>query len=131
MGEHPYHEWFGSPELCPALYIQLAKPQDDEPFLELIAAFDTGAPLTAIPLTYKDKAQLIPSRPVKVKWAGYPTERVSAYIVKLTANGYTPRLVEVIYDPNHTEYALIGRNLMKYWYATLKGPERILEITES
>lgn len=131
MGEHPYREWFGSPELCPALDIQLAKPQDTKPLLELPAAFDTGSPLTAIPLIYKDTCKLVPARKIKVRWPGYFEGSIPTYIVRLTIDGYTPRLVEIVYDPTHEDYALIGRNLMNYWYATLKGPERILEITES
>lgn len=131
MGEHPYHEWFGSPEPCPALYIEVMRPTEKEPFMkDLIAAFDTGAPLTAVPMKYKSTARLHPLRQVKLKWPGYPVEKVPTYFVKITAEGCTPRSVEVVFDPCHDEYALIGRNLMKYWYAVLKGPEEILEISE-
>lgn len=132
MGEHPYHYWFDL-EPCPALYIELTRPTEQEPFLpDLLAAFDTGAPLTAVPMKYKDTARLVPARKVRVRWAGYPEDRQPTFLVKVTADGYVPRLVEIVFDPDpRREYALIGRNLMRYWHAILKGPEQILEIRET
>ena len=131
MGEHNYHPWFGSPEPCPALYIELTRPTEDTPFLrDLIAAVDTGAPLTAIPWKYKQDANLYPARQIKLQWPGYSDDRVPTYLVEVNAEGYRPELVEVVFDPTHSEYALIGRNLMKHWHVLLKGPEQVLEIDD-
>ena len=131
MVEYHYHEWFGSPEPCPALYIQVTGPTEKEPFLkDLIAALDTGAPLTAVPMKYKNITHLYPNRRIKLRWPGYLEDKVPTYLVKVTAEGCAPRLVEMVYDPTHEDYALVGRNLMRYWCATLRGPEQILEISE-
>jgi hypothetical protein len=37
-------------------------------------------------------------------------------------------MVEVVYDENHSEYGLIGRNMMKNWDLTLYGRDNELEI---
>ena len=128
---YSYHEWFGSPEPCPALYIDVSAPTEQEPFVkDQIAALDTGAALTALPVKYKSTIRLHPHRRIRILWPGCLEDTVPAYLVRVTAGRHAPRLVEMIYDPNHEDYALIGRNLMKHWRATLKGPEQILEISE-
>ncbi len=132
MVEHHYHEWFGSPEPCPALYVELTRPMEQEPFkTDLIAALDTGAPLTAIPIQYKTTARLQPHRSGKVRWQNYLKDREPIYLVRVTADGCAPRLIEIIYYEPHEDYALIGRNLMKHWHMTLNGPEQTLQISES
>ena len=134
MSEHNYSAWWGSPEPCPALYIAATAPVNEEakePFVkDLIAALDTGAPLTALPTKYKQKAKLHPAAPVKIKWAGYPEERVPAFLAEVSVDEYAPRLVQIIFSDRLDQYALIGRNLMRHWHMILKGPEQILEIRE-
>jgi len=131
MGVHTYHDWFGSPEPCPALYISLRRPEDRQPCLsDIIAAVDTGAPLTAIPLGYKDIASLVPRGWVHVRWRGYDEPRVPTYLAYVAAEECVPRLVEIFFDRYLINYALIGRNLMKHWHVTLNGLEQTMEIEE-
>ena len=133
MVKRAYADWthYGSEEPCPAIYIKLTRPQDNEPVVEdLIAAVDSGSSITAIPAKYKGQLQLYPSGYTRVRFRGYFMDKEPTYQVYVTANACKPRLVEVIYDPEHDEYALLGRNLMKYWNTEMRGPEYILEITE-
>jgi len=97
---------------------------------DIIAAVDTGAPLTAIPLRYKETARLQPIDRVSVKWRGYGEDRVPVYLVYVTAEECSPQLVRVVFDPWDPDYALIGRNLMKHWQVILNGPEQTMEIKE-
>ncbi len=129
MGEHAYHDWWGSPEPCPALYIELTRPNESVPFeIDLIAALDTGAPLTAVPWRLKDTANLHPVGRRWVEWAHYSGYEPT-YMVRVAADEYFPQLVEILFHPYKQDYALIGRNLMRYWHVTLKGPQQILQIT--
>lgn len=130
MVEYHYHEWFGSPEPCPALYIDVARPKDNKPFRKgLLAAIDTGSSLTALPMECRPVGLHSHGR-VKVRWTTYPEGPTPAYIVKVTTEGLASILVEIIFYPNPEGYALIGRNLLKHRFAMLKGPEQILEISE-
>lgn len=131
MGEHNYHEWFGDPEPCPALYIHITRPTEDEPVLpDLLAAIDSGSSLTCVPAKYKERCRLVTIGNVKVKWPSYPTGTTPAYMAYVTADGYRRMLVEIVFDPFHHDYAIIGRNMLKHWHVTLRGPESILDIRE-
>lgn len=130
MGEHLYHEWFKSPEPCPAIYIHLTRPSEQEPFLlDILGAIDTGAPLTVLPLEYKDRANLIPAARRRIRWSDYEGDRPT-YMAIVTAEELKPRLVEILFDEHCAGYALIGRNLMKHWRVMLNGPEQVLQIRE-
>ena len=117
-------------EPLPALYIELARPSENEPFVkDLLAPLDTGAPFTAIPYQYKDKAGLHPHGYTPIRHGDYYDPRCPKYLAKVTAEDCMPQMVEIIFLQTLPQ-PLIGRNLMKFWDTTLKGPERILEITE-
>lgn len=126
-----YSSWYNSPEACPALYIDFIKPDGGDPFVtDLQACLDTGSATTAIPEDIIAKANLISFGPVEVKWPFHPTQKVQGYMVYLKADNCKPRFIEVIPDPFHKDYAIIGRNLMKHWKLLLNGPESIFEINE-
>ena len=117
-------------EPLPALYIELTRPSEDDPFLrDLLAPLDTGAPFTAIPIEYKDTAGLMAHDYTAVRHGDYREPRCPKYLAKVTAEECMPQMVEIIFLPTLSQ-PVIGRNLMRYWHTTLKGPERILEITE-
>jgi len=117
-------------EPLPALNIELTRPSDSAPFIkDLLAPLDTGAPFTAIPQEYKDLASLKLHDYTPIRHGDYSDSRCPKYLVKVTAEGCTAQTVEIIFLPT-IEQPLIGRNLMKFWHAKLKGPERILEISE-
>ncbi len=132
MGDHSYHDWsvFGCEEHCPALYINLVKPIDGEPFYtDLLAAVDTGAGLTTVPRRCREGANIVPSRKINLQWRDY-VEEAPVCITTVSINGYKPITIEVAYSINLNEYALIGRNLIKKWYIILKGPELVFSINE-
>ena len=117
-------------EPLPALYIELTRPSEDEPFLkDLLAPLDTGAPLTAMPIDYRDTAGLKVYDYTPVKHGNYYERRCPKYLAKVTAEECMPQTVEIIFLPTLRQ-PVIGRNLMRHWHTTLKGPERILEIAE-
>lgn len=114
----------------PALYIDLTRPNETEPFLkDLRAPLDTGAPFTAMPLQYKDEAALKPHDYKPIRHGDYFDPRCPIFLAKVTAEECKPRTVEIIFLKTLGQ-PVIGRNLMKYWHTKLKGPEQILEITE-
>lgn len=117
-------------EPLPALYIELTRPSEDEPFLrDLLAPLDTGAPFTAMPIKYKDVAGLKAHDYTAVRHGDYFDSRCPKYLAKVTAEECMPQKVEVILLPTLSQ-PVIGRNLMRYWHTTLKGPEQILKINE-
>ena len=127
MVERNYHSQ-DNVEPLPALYIELTRPSENAPFLkDLLAPLDTGAPFTVIPQKYKDIANL---NSTPIRHGNYKDPKCPIYLVKVTAEECMPQTVEIIFMPTF-EQPVIGRNLMKYWHTTLKGPEQILEITES
>jgi hypothetical protein len=129
MVERNYHLQ-DSEEPLPALYIELTRPGENEPFLkDILAPLDTGAPITAIPHEYKEQANLKPYDYGPVRHGNYWDPKCPKFLVEVTAEECIPQTVEIIFLPTLGQ-PVIGRNLMKYWYATLKGPEQILEITE-
>ena len=118
-------------EPLPALYIGLTRPSENEPFLkDLLAPLDTGAPFTAIPYQYKGRAGLNPHDHTPLRHGNYYNSRCPIYMAKVTAEECMPRMVEIVFLPT-LEHPVIGRNLMKFWHTKLKGPARILEITET
>jgi len=118
-------------EPIPALYVELTRPGDKEPFLkDVLAPLDTGAPLTAIPSKYKDAASLKPHDFTPVRHGGYYEDRCPMYLARVIAEDCKPQTVDVIFLPT-LQQPVIGRNLMRYWHTILDGPEGILEITES
>jgi len=129
MVERNYHSQ-DNVEPLPALYIELTRPSDNAPFVkDLLAPLDTGSPFTVIPQEYKDSADLKPHDYTPIKHGNYFDPRCPKYLVKVTAEGCMPQMIEIIFLPTKPE-PLIGRNLMKYWHTTLNGPEQILEIRE-
>jgi len=129
MVERNYHLQ-DSEESLPALYIELTRPGENEPFLkDELAPLDTGAPFTAIPYEYKDQANLRPHDYGPVIHGDHFERRCPRFLVKVTAEECMPRMVEIIFLET-LQRPVIGRNLMKYWHTTLNGPEQILEITE-
>lgn len=130
MIERNYHSQDRS-EPLPALYIELTRPNEDVPFVkDLLAYLDTGSSFTAMPDEYKDEANLKFHDSTKILHGNFYDDRRPIYLVKVTAEECMPQMVEIIFMPT-LKQPMIGRNLMKYWHTTLKGPEQILEITES
>jgi len=128
MVERNYH--WDKVEPLPALYIDLTRPNEKEPFLKgLLAPLDTGASITAIPSVHSDIARLETHDFTPVRHGDFYQPKWPKYLVQVTADECVPRMIEIIFLPT-LERPVIGRNLMKYWYTTLKGPEQILEIRE-
>jgi len=117
-------------EPLPALYIELTRPSESEPFSkDLLAPLDTGAPFTAMPIEYRNRAGLKFHGYTSVRHGDYYERRCPKYLVKVTAEECMPQTIEIIFLRTLRQ-PVIGRNLMRYWHTTLKGPEQILEITE-
>ena len=133
MVRHNYCDWkhYGSEEHCPAAFIELVRPDGKTVIIKDIqAAIDTGSSITAIPIKYKIALELVPSRSIPVRWPNYYSEKEPTYQVILTLDGCKPLYTEIIFDPFHESYALIGRNVLKHWKTILHGPESYFEIEE-
>lgn len=129
MVKRNYHLW-DNLEPLPALYIQLTRPNENEPFLkDLLAPIDSGAPFTAIPFMYRDDANLKFHDSTPIRHGSYSEPRCPKYLVKVTAEECAPQTIEIIFLPT-LEHPVIGRNLMKYWHTILNGPEQTLQISE-
>ena len=84
--------------------------------------------MCALPAKLINKSGLFPHREIKLSWGGRPSQLTPVYLFQLTVEGCKPRMEEVVYDENHSEYGLIGRNMMKNWDLTLYGRDNELEI---
>ncbi len=127
--ESHYHEKDSEP--CPALYIDLTRPTETDPFqTDLLAYLDTGAPWIAVPIEHKAKGGLHPFDFRDILIGNQLREKEPIYLVKVLIDGYVSQPAEMIFWDYNRDYAIIGRNLMRHWHTTLKGPEQILEISE-
>ncbi len=96
--------------------------------LSCLAKLDTGADISAIPMTVAEQLRLLPVRVISVE--GYENEPmpVPTYAVALNvANARFLMEVIVITEP----YALLGRDVLNYFYARLNGPDLTFDLSLS
>lgn len=90
------------------------------------AKLDTGADISAIPLAAVEQLRLLPIRAISVEGYGNKPTSVSTYAVALNvANARFRMEVIVVAEP----YALLGRDVLNYFYARLNGPDLTFDLS--
>jgi predicted aspartyl protease len=108
---------------APILPIRLGRPGTD-PNVLLVALVDTGADATVIPPALAMRLDLPVLAEVTVAGTGGFSQRakVHAAVVEVGGSQWAIQVLAVGGE------ALVGRDLLNLWVATLRGPAQILEI---
>jgi len=96
--------------------------------LTLPAKLDTGADISAIPVTAAEQLHLLAVRAISVE--GYDSKPVSTstYAIALYTASTRFRLeVIIIAEP----YVLLGRDVLNHFYTHLNGPELTFDLSQS
>ncbi len=108
---------------APVLPIRLGRPGTD-PNVLLAALIDTGADATVIPPALATSLDLPVLAEVAVAGTGGLSQRarVHAAVVEVGGSHWPIQVLALGGE------ALVGRDLLNQWVATLRGPAQILEI---
>ena len=104
----------------PFLDIIIRHPRSPAKFQSVPAKLDTGADVSAIPQRIADELELLPTRTILIE--GYDGSQTIIETYTVTIEAATARFlqVEVILIPD--ESALLGRDLLNFFYIQLNGP---------
>jgi predicted aspartyl protease len=92
------------------------------------AKLDTGADISAIPMIVAEQLHLLPIRVISVEGYENKAMLVPTYAVALNVTNARFRMeVIVISEP----YALLGRDVLNYFYAHLNGPDLTFDLSLS
>lgn len=109
---------------APALPIRIGPPRGDRALL-LRALVDTGADATIIPEDVARGLRLPVVSFVRVRGIGPVRLDAAVYGAEIEAAGVR-RLIDVVGLGRET---LLGRNVLNDWTITLRGPEKVMEIS--
>ena len=111
---------------APFLDLTIRHPDDSGQMAGLKAKIDTGADVSAIPATLVTQLGLpMVSKLMIEGYDGVPTS-VATYSVKFEIDESLFKSQEIIAIPEI--YALLGRDILNYFYLKLNGPELTFEI---
>jgi predicted aspartyl protease len=122
----PYDRGFEPPALI--LSVTLAGVVRPRPKVSVQALIDTGADITAIPATLKDKLKLYSFSQLQLEDARGVKEPVDTFEAHLSVAGLTPIIVEVVLAP--FPFVILGRDWLKNHYLLLNGPEQQFLLSE-
>lgn len=109
---------------APVLPIRIGPPRGDRALL-LRALVDTGADATIIPEDVARGLRLPVVSFVRVRGIGPAPLDAAVYGAEIEAAGVR-RLIDVVGLGRET---LLGRNVLNDWTITLRGPEKVMEIS--
>lgn len=109
---------------APVLPIRIGLPRGDRALL-LRALVDTGADATIIPEDVARGLRLPVVSFVRVRGIGLAPLDAAVYGAEIEAAGVR-RLIDVVGLGRET---LLGRNVLNDWTITLRGPEKVMEIS--
>lgn len=105
---------------APSLEVLIRHIWTKDRFYTVSARLDTGADISAIPQFIAEALELQPTRTIVTEAYDGAQTSVNTYVVTLeVAQARFPQL-ETILIPE--PYALLGRNILNYFYTTLNGP---------
>ncbi len=105
---------------APFLDIVIRHPHEPEQLRRVPAKLDTGADLSAIPQAVADELGLLPVQTITAESFDGTRTLLDTYAVILEIAQARFRYIEVILVPD--DYALLGRDVLNYFYARLDGP---------
>lgn len=114
---------------APFLDLIVHHPQASSESRTVAAKLDTGADVSAIPQQIAEELALIPVRTIVVEGYDGTKTTIDTYIVIVQIGKTRFRNVEVILIPD--DHALLGRDLLNFFYTKLNGPALTLELSLS
>ena len=121
----PYDQQHTPPALV--LPIRVAGAVHARPRITVPALIDTGADLTAVPHTLKERLNLYVFGRIQVEGVQAQPASVSTYEVHLALEGSSPVLLEAILTPY--PFAILGRDWLQNYYLLLNGPEQHFQLS--
>ena len=111
---------------APFLPVWLASLAEDSESISVQAKLDTGADLTAIPITLIDRLHLVPAGEIEVEGFDGRHTTIQAYDINLQVDQL--KIVGLLVIGLVEDYALLGRDVLNRLRLLLDGPSLITEI---
>jgi hypothetical protein len=111
---------------APFLDVLVRHPRSPERFRRIPAKLDTGADISAIPNAVADEPELLAARVILAEAYDGSQVSVRSYFVVLEVAQAHFHHLEVILIPE--DYALLGRDVLNYFYAQLNGPDLTFDL---
>ena len=106
---------------APFVDIRISPPLSPALGQPLRAKLDTAADISCIPADLVEQLGLLPARTVPVEGYDGVQEVVYSYTVTLEVAAARFHYLEVVTIPE--KYALLGRDVLNYFYVRLDGPD--------
>jgi predicted aspartyl protease len=124
VARHPYDAARTPP--APVLPARIGRP-GLPPDVLLVFLVDTGADLSVVPETLAKELRLPAVSQIKVRGFGGTLRPARVFAAEVEVEGVRS-VTEVI---GLGDSALIGRDMLNRWTVTLRGPQRVAEVTTS
>ena len=123
----PYDKNFWPP--APIVSVTLTGVVKTRPKVTVEAMIDTGADITAVPETLRDRLNLYRLGRLQLEDVRGVRELVYTYEVRLGLNEEKPIEMEVVLAP--FSFVVLGRDWLQNHYLLLNGPEQRFLLSES
>ena len=112
---------------APFLEVLVHPPDHSDRTQRIRAKLDTGADISAIPVSLLEELNLLPESQLLIE--GYDLRRVTlpTYYIALVVAQVRFRRLEVIAFPE--DYILLGRDVLNHFYARLNGPKLTFDLS--
>lgn len=111
---------------APFIEVIIRHPRLTDRVQRVPAKLDTGADLSAIPQAVADELELLPASTIIAEAYDGSQTSLETYTVIFEFANARFRQVEIILVPD--AYALLGRDLLNYFYVHLNGPELTFDL---
>ena len=114
---------------APLLSVVLTGVIRSRPQMRLPALIDTGADVTAVPLTAVNHLRLYAVARLEVEGIHADITTVNIYPVRLSVAGERFREIEAV--PTGQPFIILGRDWLESYYLLLNGPERTFVLSRT